>query len=50
MVKAWGATPEVPRELQVLSRDEGGGMRSVAVKCLDSSQNADCEGSRPGTH
>jgi hypothetical protein len=27
---------------------EAGGMRHVAVKCLDMSQNADCEGSSPG--
>jgi hypothetical protein len=29
---------------------EAGGMRHVAVKCLDMSQNTDCEGSQLGLY
>ena len=31
--------------LAVLSAVEGGGIRGVAVKCLDITKNSDCEGS-----
>ncbi len=34
-------------ELQVLSEREVCGMRGVAVKCIDITQNSDCEGSIP---
>ncbi len=36
-----------PSELAGLSRREEGGMRGVAGKCIDITQNADCEGSIP---
>ncbi len=36
-----------PGELEVLSWQEVGGMRGVAVKSLDNTQNADFEGSIP---
>jgi hypothetical protein len=36
---------ELPWKLVGLSTDEGGGMDTVAVKCIDSIQNTDCEGS-----
>jgi hypothetical protein len=32
-------------ELVVLSAVEAGGIRGVAVKCLDITKNSDCEGS-----
>ncbi len=38
----WG-----PLELVFLSEREGGGMRGVAVKCIDITKNSDCEGSVP---
>ncbi len=34
-------------KLSVLSGGEGCGMRGVAVKCIDITQNSDCEGSIP---
>ena len=43
-VKARGSTPELPRELVVLNVRAVGGMGSVAVKCIDITQNTDCEG------
>ncbi len=36
-----------PLELVVLSEREVCGMRGVAVKCIDITQNSDCEGSIP---
>ncbi len=33
--------------LGVLSAAEAGGIRGVAVKCIDIAQNPDCEGSVP---
>ncbi len=42
-----GLNPVGPSELAVLSRREVCGMRGVAVKCIDITQNADCEGSIP---
>ena len=33
------------RELVFLSMQEAGGIRGVAVKCLDITRNSDCEGS-----
>jgi hypothetical protein len=38
---------ELPLILSVLSTSEVGGMCGVAVKCLDITQNTDCEGSWP---
>ena len=35
----------VPLKLPVLREVEAGGMRGVAVKCIDITQNSDCEGS-----
>ena len=35
------------RELPYLSTLEVGGIRGVAVKCLDITKNPDCEGSLP---
>ena len=35
----------VPLKLPVLREVEAGGMRGVAVKCIDITQNPDCEGS-----
>ena len=37
----------VQRELAFLSAREAGGIRGVAVKCLDITRNPDCEGSLP---
>ena len=44
-VKAHSSTVELPWILAGLSPDEVGGMDAVAVKCIDSIQNPDCEGS-----
>ena len=35
------------RELGALSARKAGGIRGVAVKCLDITKNPDCEGSLP---
>ena len=45
-VKCRGSTVEVRRELGALSEFDAGGIRGVAVKCLDITKNPDCEGSR----
>ena len=45
MVKADSSTVELPLILEVLSANEVGGMSYVAVKCIDMTQNTDCEGS-----
>ncbi len=37
----------VRRELGSLSALKAGGIRGVAVKCLDITKNPDCEGSLP---
>ena len=44
MVKAYRLTIELPLILLVLSDVEVAGMCSVAVKCLDITQNTNCEG------
>ena len=44
-VKDSGSTVAVPLKLSFLNADEGGGTGQVAVKCIDMSQNPDCEGS-----
>ena len=45
MVKSYSLTVELPLILSFLSIVEVGGMCSVAVKCIDITQNTDCEGS-----
>ncbi len=45
--KKAGSEPVEPAELAGLSGREGCGMRGVAVKCIDITQNADCDGSIP---
>ena len=45
MVKAYSLTVELPLILKFLSVVEVGGICHVAVKCIDMSQNTDCEGS-----
>ena len=48
MVKAYSSTVELPLKLIFLNIDEVGGMCSVAVKCIDITQNTDSEGSSLG--
>ena len=43
-VKCAGLTCELPRELGVLNVRAVGGMCGVAVKCIEITQNTDCEG------
>ncbi len=45
MVKSYSLTVELPLILLFLSIVEVGGMCSVAVKCIDITQNTDCVGS-----
>ncbi len=45
VVKSYGLTVELPLILSFLSTVEVGGMCSVAVKCIDITQNTDCVGS-----
>ena len=45
MVKDGRSTIAVPLKLVDLSKVEVGGIDSVAVKCIDIVQNADCGGS-----
>ncbi len=45
MVKADSSTVEMPLILGVLSTVEVGGINGVAVKCIDTIKNTDCEGS-----
>ena len=45
MVKAYSSTVELPLILIDLNVVEVGGMCHVAVKCIDMTQNTDCEGS-----
>ena len=45
VVKVWRLTLGLPLILLDLNMDEVGGMCSVAVKCLDITQNTDCVGS-----
>ena len=44
VVKASGLTGYPPLILFILSADEEVRMRGVAVKCIDITQNTDCEG------
>ena len=43
-VKYLGSTEELPLILAGLNTVAVGGMSSVAVKCIDITQNTDCEG------
>ena len=45
VVKVCGSTVKLQLKLEVLSTVEVGGIRGVAVKCLDITKNSDCEGS-----
>ncbi len=45
--KIRGLNLRPPLKLTVLSGREVCGMRGVAVKCIDITQNSDCEGSIP---
>ncbi len=45
--KIAGLSPGLPLKLDPLSAREVCGMRGVAVKCIDITQNSDCEGSIP---
>ena len=45
MVKVCSLTVKLPLKLGYLSTVEVSGMRGVAVKCIDITQNPDCEGS-----
>ena len=45
VVKVCGSTVKLQLILATLSATEVGGIRGVAVKCLDITKNSDCEGS-----
>ena len=45
VVKVCSSTVKLPLKLRVLSVNKVGGMCCVAVKCIDITQNPDCEGS-----
>ena len=44
-MKVCGSTVKLQLILGVLSTVEAGGIRGVAVKCIDITKNPDCEGS-----
>ncbi len=44
-VKVCGSNIKLPLKLVNLSIFEVGGMRGVAVKCIDITKNSNCEGS-----
>ena len=48
VVKVCGSTVKLQLILDILSAVEAGGIRGVAVKCLDITKNSDCEGSLLG--
>ena len=48
MVKANSSTVELPLILVGLSKVKAGGTGGVAVKCIDTTKNPDCEGSLLG--
>ena len=50
VVKVCGSTVKLQLILSVLSTVEVGGIRGVAVKCLDITKNSDREGIVPGQH
>ncbi len=45
MVKSQSSTLELPLKLKDLNMVEVGGIRYVAVKCIDITKNTNCEGS-----
>ncbi len=45
-----GLNPGLPSELGALGGRKVCGMRGVAVKCIDITQNPDCEGSIPAPY
>ena len=45
VVKVCGSTVKLQLILALLSAAEAGGIRGVAVKCLDITKNSNCEGS-----
>ncbi len=49
-VKCSRSTAALRRELAILSEFDVGGIRGVAVKCLDITKNSDCEGSQQGLY
>ncbi len=49
-MKCSRSTAELRRELAFLSEFDVGGIRGVAVKGLDITKNADCEGSPQGLY
>ncbi len=50
VVKVCGSTVKLQLRLVALSTVEVGGIRGVAVKCLDITKNSDCEGSLLNCH
>ena len=50
VVKYLGSTEELPLILAGLNPVAVGGMSSVAVKCIDITQNTDCEGISRNRH
>jgi len=48
VVKAGSSTVELPLILVVLNSVKVGGIDGVAVKCIDTIRNTDCEGSLLG--
>ncbi len=49
-VKGFSLTRTLPLKLGFLSVNEVGGIRGVAVKCIDITKNSDCEGSLLSYH
>ena len=47
-VKSLCLTGKLPLKLRVLSVNGAGGIRNVAVKCIDITKNTDSAGSLPG--
>ena len=50
VVKVCGSTVKLQLILDILSAVEAGGIRGVAVKCLDITKNSDCEFRLPQLH
>jgi hypothetical protein len=50
VVKAGSSTVELPLILVVLNTVKVGGIDGVAVKCIDTIRNTDCEGSLLGRY
>ncbi len=50
VVQVCGSTVKLQLILAALSTVEVGGIRGVAVKCLDITKNSDCEGSLLNCH